>query len=58
VVAEFVAGIPGRLREELGDRIGPTDPSYPEAFAMALSMGSELLRREMADRVELFRRHN
>ena len=58
VVAEFVAGIPVRLREELGDRIGPTDPSYPEAFAMALSMGSELLRREMADRVELFRRHN
>ena len=54
VVNEFVASIQLRLTEEVSDRIGHTDPRYPEAFTAALSLASEELRRQMAGLVERF----
>jgi hypothetical protein len=56
IFSEFVAAIPQRLDEELADRIGRTDPTYSEAFALALSAATERLREEMVARVEDFRR--
>ena len=54
-ITDFVASIPVRLREELADRMPPTDPSYPDAYALALSAASDLLRQQLRVRAERFR---